>query len=301
MGGRLALVAAVCALAAGTAAAQPISSPRGSSGTPLAETFTPDSLFPKKAEPPPVVLPPPVLPGQDGPPGPDGGLLPPKPVPPPKYWSGGADLGLNGATGNSDLVNVRGGWNVRRRSERNSLTSDFQYIYSQQNGSLRTHQALLNSRDEILFPGTRWLAFGASQIEYDQLRSYRFRVGTYLGTGYSVVDQPDLVFKVRAGAGATREFGVEGVQDRWVPEMLYGYDFRYKMNERSTFVSIVDIYPRLDALGQLRARARAAYEYVLDPKTGAVMRLGIQERYDSDPGTAKRNDLNYFVTFGFKF
>jgi hypothetical protein len=31
------------------------------------------------------------------------------------------------------------------------------------------------------------------------------------------------------------------------------------------------------------------------------MRLGIQERYDSDPGNAKRNDLNYFATMGIKF
>ena len=34
---------------------------------------------------------------------------------------------------------------------------------------------------------------------------------------------------------------------------------------------------------------------------GIVLRLGVQNRYDSDPGLAKRNDLTYFATLGFGF
>ena len=32
-----------------------------------------------------------------------------------------------------------------------------------------------------------------------------------------------------------------------------------------------------------------------------VLRLGVQDRYDSNPGPARRNDLNYFVTLLFRF
>lgn len=303
MPGRWLAVGAFALLAGSPAAAQ-ISSPppapaRAGSGTPLAETFTPDTLFPKKPDPAPP--PPPPAPPEDAPEigaGADGGLLPP---PRPKVWFGGADLGLNGATGNSELFNLRVNWNVRRRTDRNVFTSDLQYVYSKQNHSTNTHQALFNTRDELLFPGTPWSVFTAGQVEYDQLRAYRFRVGSYAGAGYTVVDTPTWVLKLRAGAGATREFGTDGARDRWVPELLLGYDFRYRMNDRSTFVSILDYYPKASDVRQWRARARAAYEYVLDPTTGAVVRLGVQERYDSDPGNAKRNDLTYFATFGFKF
>jgi hypothetical protein len=298
------LAAGLFAVLAGPAAGQTASPPpvalRAGSGTPLAETFTPDTLFPKTPAPPPA--PPPV--GSDNPEIDLGdGLLPGDgpPPPPPKIWAGGADLGLNGATGNSELLNIRANWNVRRRTDRNAFTSDLQYVYSNQNDSLNTHQALLNSRSELLFPDSRWSPFAAAQVEFDQLRAYRFRVGAYGGVGYTVYDTPDLVLKLRAGAGATRELGVDGNEDRWVPELLFGYDFRYRMNDRSTFVSILDVYPRLPDVRQWRARARAAYEYVLDPATGTVIRFGVQDRYDSDPGNAKRNDLNYFVTFGFKF
>ena len=50
-----------------------------------------------------------------------------------------------------------------------------------------------------------------------------------------------------------------------------------------------------------RVRARAGYEITLDPDHGMVLRLGVQDRYDSSPGPAKRNDVNYFVTLLFKF
>jgi hypothetical protein len=211
------------------------------------------------------------------------------------------DLGLNGADGNTELFNFRGGWNVRRKTATNVLTSDFQYVYNRQNGSTNANQALFNGRDEVPIRGTRWSLFAASQLEYDELRAYRFRVGTYVGAAFTVVDDTRTTFRTRLGAGAVRELGVGGPQDRWAPELVAGYDFRHRLDDRSAVVSILDGYPRLDRLGQFRVRARAAYEYVLYPGWGAVLRVGAQERYDSDPGNAKRNDLTYFTTLGFKF
>ena len=291
---------AVCVLGvSAVGAAEPISSPppvagRASSGTPLSEAFSPDALFPKKPAPPPVPPPPPAPP--------EDGLLPIPPLPPPaKRWSGTADVGLNGAIGNSELFNLRGGWNVRRKTDTNSLTSDFQYVYSERDRELSTHQALFNTRDEFLIPNSRWSPFAALQIEYDQLRAYRFRVGTYVGSSYRVVDNEAITFKTRGGVGATRELGSDGSPDRWVPEFLLGYDFRWKWNDRSTFVSIFDLYPRVEAPWVFRARLRMAYEYIIDPDLGAVVRFGIQDRYDSDPGPARRNDLTYFTSLGIKF
>ncbi|OWK44327.1 DUF481 domain-containing protein [Fimbriiglobus ruber] len=291
-------------LAAGQAVGQ-ISSPppvalHASSGTPLSETFTPSTLFPtNNAKSSTTAIPPPVLPDEPGA-GPDGGLFP-TPAPLPKLWSGSVEAGLNGASGNSDLLNFRGGWNVRRKSEDNILTSDFLYVYQNENGSTNAQQALLNSRDEILFPHSKWTIFFANQVEYDELRAYRFRVGVYSGLGYTWYDDKTTTFRTRVGAGAVRELGVDGTGDRWTSEMLYGYDFRYKINAHMSVISILDLYPRIGDWGQFRLRARAAYEYVIDPDTGTVLRTGIQDRYDSDPGNAKRNDLTFFTTLGIKF
>ena len=105
------------------------------------------------------------------------------------------------------------------------------------------------------------------------------------------------------GAGAVREMSLGRPEppDLWVPEALVGTDFNYRFTDRQSFVSSVDVYPNLSQLGQYRVRARAGYEILLDPKYGMVLRLGVQDRYDTLSGLSRRNDLNYFATLLFKF
>jgi len=266
--------------------------------------FTPQEAF----APPKIPVPPSVLPAQaivpSDPPigaGADGGLLPPLPPPAPPLWSGSAEAGVNGASGNAELFNLRIAFDANRKTDNNLLNTNFLYTYTEQDSLLSVHQALLNVRDEILFANSPWSLFGAMNLEYDELRAYRFRVGIYAGVGYTVLNTDTTLLKLRAGAGAVREIGTGDLADRWVPEMVFGYDWNYKINDRGSLMSTLDYYPRIDDFSQFRLRVRAGYEYVLDPETGTVFRLGIQNRYDSDPGNAQRNDLTYFATLGIKF
>lgn len=287
------LVLTVAVLAAGVAHGQTVpTGGKGYFGAPADQAFTPGTAFPPSVAPAPA----PVVPAVGA--GADGGLLP---SPPPKIWSGTADVGLNGATGNSELFNLTIGYTAVRKTADNIFTNNFLYTNATQNGVTTADQALFNARDEVLFAGSPWTLFGSTNIEYDQLRAYRFLIGVYAGVGYIVADEKDLTLKLRAGAGAVRQVGRDGTVSRWVPELVFGYDFRYAWNDRSSFVSTLDFYPRVDDFGQFRVRARAAYEYILDPEMGMILRLGAQDRYDSNPGNAKRNDLTYFATWGLKF
>jgi len=231
---------------------------------------------------------------------PAGGLLV---APPPKIWSGYGEIGLNGANGNSDLFNIRGGFNATRKTATNLLTADFLYSYATQNDVLTQNQLLINARDEILFPGTPWSVFGATNLEYDELRAYRFRFGLYGGVGYQLIDNEKMNWRVRAGAGTVFEdAGYDGgPESRFVPELILGTDFSYKFDDRQSFEATLDYFPRVDSFSQFRVRARAAYQVILDKDNGIIFRIGAQNRYDSDPGTAKANDLTYFAMLGFKF
>ena len=107
---------------------------------------------------------------------------------------------------------------------------------------------------------------------------------------------------MRAGAGAVRQIGRDGTESRWVPEALFGTDFTWRLDDRQSIVGSVDYYPRIDNWSQFRVRARVAYQIVLDKATCTTLKLGVQDRYDSNPGgTARRNDLNYYATLGFTF
>ena len=53
--------------------------------------------------------------------------------------------------------------------------------------------------------------------------------------------------------------------------------------------------------GQLLGHRLAHVDPAIGNRIGWVVRLGIQDRYDSDPGTSKKNDVTYFATLGLKF
>jgi hypothetical protein len=250
-----------------------------------------------------------IFPGPPGPPPPpkevtipDGSL----PVAPPKLWCGSLEFGLNGNQGDNNVLNMKFGAQADRKTAHNVFHSDLLYTLNKQDGTLSQNQALLNARDEILFPHSRhsrWSLFSALQVEYDEFRSYDLRVGVYGGLGYTWVDNDRTLFKTRAGAGAVREMSLArgGPADRWVPESVFGFDFNRRLTDRQRFVSSVDVYPSLSHFGEYRVRARAAYECLIDPEYGMVLRLGIQERYDSNPGAGEKNTLNYFATLMIKF
>jgi hypothetical protein len=275
-------------------------------GPSTTQPFNEKSLFPNPAlpDPPKTRAPPglPPLPPPDRPVMiPDGSYPPPDPPPPPR-WKGGVELGANGSQGNSDVLSLRLGANADRRTERNLFHMDFLYTLSRQDGATRQDQALLNLRDELLFPGSPYSLFSATQLEYDQFRAYDLQVGSYLGVAYRWVKTDATLFKTRVGAGAVRQMDLSGTApSRWVPEAVVGGDWNHRFTDRQGFVSSLDVFPNLSQIGQFRVRARAGYEIVLAPEYGMVLRLGVQDRYDSSPGPAKRNDVNYFTTLLFKF
>ncbi len=269
------------------------------------QPFNEKALFPT----PPKIEEPPKTIGPDGLPVipkavpvviPDGTYPPP---PPKKIWRGGVEFGVTGSQGNSDVFALRLGANADRKTESNFLHMDFLYAITSEDDTTRQNQALFNARDEILFRGSPWSIFSALQLEYDEFRAYDLRVGVYAGLSYRWIKSEDTLFKTRLGAGAMREMNLRegGPPDRWVPEAVIGGVFNHRFTDRQGFVSSLDVFPNLSQLGQFRVRARAGYEIVISPEHGMVLRLGVQDRYDSNPGPAKRNDLNYFTTLLFRF
>lgn len=238
---------------------------------------------------------------------------PPKPVPgeapilealhaEPKFWSGGAELGLAGTSGNANVLKVRTGLNVKRTTDRNVFSVDFLYGLSELNSRVTENKALLLVRDEMKLGTSKWSVFIADTVEYDQFRAFDFREAVHAGIGRTWIKNPRTTFKTRFGAGVSYELNTATVASRWVPEGQFGFDWDFQITERQKIVTTLDYFPDFGNFRQFRVRARAAYEILLDPRYGLVLRLGVQDRYDSrsGPGIA-RNDIDYFSTLMLKF
>ncbi len=214
-------------------------------------------------------------------------------------WSGQFEFGANGSEGNSEVFCMRLGASALRQTEGNIFSADLNYVLNRQNARTSADRAIFNARDEIFFKDSPWGLFAAAQVEYDDFRDFDFRAALHSGFAYQFFRTDAAMLRGRVGAGASREFG--RTDDRWVPEGLLGGDYFQKTWANQCVVASFDYYPDLGRPDQYRLRLRAAYEIALDPACRLRLRVGVQDRYDSRPGTAKANDVDYFTTLLVKF
>ncbi|MFM9994967.1 MAG: YdiY family protein [Phycisphaerales bacterium] len=243
------------------------------------------------------------------PPAPAGEVQPgdPPPAPPPprerpwsEGWGGSIDLGITGADGNTQNFNFRGAVGANRKSDFNDTKLSFTYSFKTDDGTDTENRAVFDARNDWLFTESKWRVFALGALEFDEFKDYDARLSLFGGVGYELVKNERTLLIGRAGLGASREFG--GTDDKWTPEALLGVDFERQIAANQKFFFTADLYPSLDNYPDYRAVAKAGYEIMLDEASKMLLKLGLEDRYDSTPGLGfRRNDLTYFITLGWAF
>lgn len=247
---------------------------------------------------------------QDGappqaPPAPEGQPAEPAPAPPQEKhwsegWSGSVDLGITGAEGNTTNFNFRGAVGARRTTDFFDTKLSFVYSFKSDDGNDTENKAVFDARNDWLFRDSPWRLFVLGSLEYDQFKDYDLRLSLFAGAGYEIIKDDATLLVGRLGAGVSREFG--GSDDTWTPEALLGADFERKVAPNQKVFATVDLFPSLDDFPAYRFNAKAGYEILLDEQSKLLLKLGIEDQYDSTPGDGfHRNDLTYFVTLGWAF
>jgi len=214
-------------------------------------------------------------------------------------WAFTVEAGLNGSTGNTERVSLRAGISAERLTTDMETRLGFVYQYAEDDGSATDHRAALDGRNDWLFPGSPWRWFAKARYEYDQFQDWNTRLSFFTGPGYELIKNDTTLLLLRAGAGGNYRWG--GDDDGFTPEALVGADFEHKISERQKIFLTGELYPNLEDGGEFRALARGGWEILVDPELNMTLKLGFEDRYDSDPGAAKENDLDYFLALVFKF
>lgn len=217
-------------------------------------------------------------------------------------WTGHIELGLNGADGNSESFNVRGGAGATRKGEIWNAQAKFVYSRNTSGDEVTRNRFDSSLRNDFRFEKeSRWRFFTQSSYEYDDFQDWQHRISLGLGLGYAFIEDDATTLIGRAGPGVTGELGREDGDD-WTPELIAGVDVSHQFTDRQRIFGTFDIYPSLENFTDYRFAAKAGYEIVVDPDTGMALRLGIEDRYDSTvSGGKKRNDLEYFVLLAWNF
>lgn len=212
-------------------------------------------------------------------------------------WEFGAELGINGSSGNSDSLSVLTSGSAKRETDVTKLTLDFKYGKTETNGLETQHFALFDGRWDWTMSKLT-LLYLQNSLEYDEFKAFDLRLAVTGGFGYHLAKTEATTLTGRLGAGTSREFG--GPDDDWVPEANAGLDFEHKISKRQKLNFQTDFYPSWEDFQDYRLVKTADWEILLDEAHNLSLKLGAVDRYDSTPNGRKHNDVDYYVTLLWK-
>ncbi|MEZ6244361.1 MAG: DUF481 domain-containing protein [Phycisphaerales bacterium] len=229
------------------------------------------------------------------------------PPPPTSFWSGwdgSVEAGITGSDGNSESFNFRANLSLERLTNKMETRVGLTYKYATQDGAQNANRFEANARNDWLMPDSRWRFFVQGKYEFDEFQDWDSRISGFGGVGYEFIrpedQEPNITLIGRAGIGGSQTIG--GTNETFTPEALLGLDFAWDIKEGHKFAVTSELYPSLDEFGDFRWITDVNYEILLDAESHLYLKLGIEDRYDSNPGgSAKRNDIDYYATLGWKF
>jgi putative salt-induced outer membrane protein YdiY len=216
-------------------------------------------------------------------------------------WEKSIDIGLTGASGNSENTNFRVQLGAERLTKEMETKIAALYRYSKSDGEETENRFRADIFNDWLPPEgskIRWWAKGS--YEYDEFQSWDQRVTAAAGLGYELIKNDKHTLVGRLGFGGSQTIG--GPDEEFRPEAIAGLDYAFKISERQKFEAGTEFLLDVSDTEQWRNNTFARYEAVLDAESGMNFKTGVTNRYDSAPGgDAKKNDLEYFATLGWTF
>lgn len=215
-------------------------------------------------------------------------------------WTGSFAFGMNGASGNTERFGLRAQFDARRETSKIVTSFGALYVYATDDGNKSEHRGELNARNDWkLGEDSRWRIYALGRAEYNEFKDWRWRVSAFAGVGYALIQNETTLFLPRVGIGGSREFG--GTANDIVPELNLGWDFEHKFNENVKFFNVFDYYPSLKNFSDFRMETSAGLDVLLSKENNLSLRLGVENRHDSTPEGAKKNDFTYFALIAYNF
>ena len=210
----------------------------------------------------------------------------------PSAWGAAIELGMNAASGNSDTLTLKTGAELERKTDSSKTVIDINYAKASANHLETQHYALLKTRQDLFLNHSHWNWFTKQEVAYDEFKAFDLRWVINSGIAYRFADSDEKKLTGRFGAGVSREFG--GPDNRWIPEAVFGADWKRKLTEQQEVKATFDYLPSWNNWDEdFRITADLAWEIRFDQPENLRLKVGIIDRYDNTPNGAKANDFAY--------
>ena len=197
-------------------------------------------------------------------------------------WSGGVDLGLSLARGNSEVSNFALAANADRTTLRDKTTAFVTSLVAKNklNGiSQTTANAIRGGLRYDYNLGSRTFVFAFTDLEHDRFQRLDLRNVLGGGLGAHVIKTERTTLDLDAGASFDQEF-FTGLTRR-SGEALFGDQLTFKLSNATALTQQFTVFPNLSDLGQYRL----AFDLGAVTKLSRYLgwQIGLSERYISNP------------------
>jgi len=213
-------------------------------------------------------------------------------------WTRTFSLGLSGQEGDSKTMDIIAALDADSENEKRRWAFDARYNYSTADSDTTKNNAMVALGRDWLFSESRWFMFTRSRFDYDDFRTWEFRLQGDAGVGYQIIQWETFALRGRTGPSVVQEWSENQFRAEWLagPELVWNLTPNQKL-EASNF-----IYYSFTPWGEFRNVSNVNWRWDLSQKPALSLTAGLENEYQSDvaPG-AKKNDLKYYTSIGIDF
>ncbi len=246
-----------------------------------------------------------------------------------ELWSGRAEFGLNGQSGNKERVDVRLGIDLNRNTERERLNLYLKGQYAETNSEKSANEVMGGARLEVDF-SERTYVYSKVDLEYDEFEDLDLRATLTAGIGHFFIKREKLELKGWVGVGYEHETFTKEPEPLPTPSTFeealrqalirarednndatseneavveLGYTFRKDVRKHFRLKHGLTYYPSLsDPFEEYRLAADTAMEFPLGKEPDWTLRSGIRHEYDSRPREGiDKLDTTYYLNLGYNW
>ena len=214
-------------------------------------------------------------------------------------WKRSVEMGLSGASGNSETKDLRAGLNLGYEDATRRWKFEARYLFSEQDHdtSQNNFRTILNR--DFLRPDSRWFFFAGGRYDWDDFQNWEHRLTLTGGPGYEFFASESFNLRGRIGPSLTIQ---RGDDDDVKGELLLGLEAVWRISEAQTLNLSNSIFPAMSDPGEFRNVTNAAWTIHLSERHPLALKLGIENDYESDVDRdTEKNDLKYYGSLLYSF
>lgn len=207
-------------------------------------------------------------------------------------WTGFVDVGVAMAQGNAKTSNLNVTANANRATSRDKIEVNFTSLYASSTVSgvsQVTANAIRGGIRYSLNLTPKVMAFGSTDLEYDEFQKLDLRFSPTGGLGWHAVKDERTTLDLLGGVALNREFFATGL-NRTSGEALIGQTFSHKLTKASGITEKFTLYPNVTDRGVYRMNFDISVVTAIRKWLG--WQLSVSDRFLSDPLPGlKKNDI----------